>query len=651
MSSNEKNLLNFKNLTVDKLLLIFDKKKEIITQLNDRIAELNKSNLTYFECFEYSMIQESKHVLEFALIDFEQIHPNSEIRSKSSELNKELKSFMIDQSMRKDVYNVISHYYKNQYNDEKQNLSQEQNKYVENTMIEFNMFGLGLDDEKKEKVKELNKKISNQSVDFVRNLSENKTEFEFDLEQLEGMDEKWLQNRVIEGTNKYRVKLQYPDFIPIVEYCKNRETRKFMTEAMGSKCNDNNLSIILDTIKLRKEKAELFGFESHSDFKLQNTMAKNSFTVMTFLNKLVEFIKPIVKNEKEKLIQIATEMDGLLNFEMWDKSYYSRIYIEKVSGLNMSDLKKMFSVESVTNGIFSIYQELLGLSFVDITKSNLESIYADDVKLYAVYDEKTLDLLGYFYLDLFPRDGKYSHAAMFSFVKKSKYNSSISAILCNFDPKLNLEFDNVVTYFHEFGHLMHNMVSTNSISALSGTSCQRDFVETPSQMFEEWCYCKEPLKRLVMSEFVESIDSDLIKKINNQNKQLLGIYNAGQLSYGLLDQTIHSSNIPENTWTFYNNLVKELFDWELSPKINMLANWSHMYGYDTNYYGYLWSKVYAIDLFSFFKNNPLDKEMGMRLRNEILSKGGSLDGMEMLRNFMEREPDENSYIKYLEENV
>ncbi len=193
------------------------------------------------------------------------------------------------------------------------------------------------------------------------------------------------------------------------------------------------------------------------------------------------------------------------------------------------------------------------------------------------------------------------------------------------------------------------MVSTNSISYLSGTQCQEDFVETPSQMFEEWCYCLEPLKRLVTSDYIDSINSELLEKINKQNRQLLGMFNANQLSYGLLDQTIHSSNIPEDTWIFYNNLVKELFGWEISPKVNMLANWGHMFGYDTNYYGYLWSKVYAINLFSFFKKNPLDKKLGMRLRNEILSKGGSLDGIEMLRNFMEREPNENSYIEWLKE--
>jgi Zn-dependent oligopeptidase len=654
MLSIGQSLLNFVNLTVEKLVLIYESQKALTIQLNDRIAGLDKSELTYWDCFEYGMQEEAKYTLEFALIDFEQIHPNQEIRDKSTELNKELMAFGIEQSMRQDVYDVISHYYSNQYVHEQRVLTSEQRKYVENTMIGYNMLGLGLDSDKKEKVKEINKKLSASSSDYHKNIAEVKTEFEFDLSELDGMEESWLANRAIcggiEGRTKYKVKLQYPDYVPIMEYCKNRSTRKFMSEAMGSRCADSNMPIILDAIKLRKEKAELFGFESHTDFKLQNMMAKNSQTVMTFLTRLLDLIKPVVKTEKEKLNELAKELDGLNTIESWDKAYYSRIYTERVSGLNMADLKKMFTIDSVTNGIFSIYQELLGLRFLDITQANPQALYSENIRLFGVFD--ALDLphanpLGYFYLDLFPRDGKYSHAAMFTFVRKSKYNLPISAIVCNFDPKLNVDFDNVVTYFHEFGHLMHNMVSTNQISSLSGTACQRDFVETPSQMFEEWCYCEEPLKRLVTQEYIEQVNLELVNKINKQNKQLQGLFNAGQLSYGLLDQAIHSNSIPEDTWVYYNNMVKELFGWEVSPKVNMLANWGHMFGYDSSYYGYLWSKVYAIDLFSFFKSNPLDNQLGMRLRQEILSKGGALDGLDLLRNFMEREPDANAYINWL----
>jgi thimet oligopeptidase len=647
-------LINFTGLSVSLLESIFLSQKSLMVELNDRIASLNKENLSYSNCFEYSMEMESKRNLEFALLDFEQLHPDPEIRSKSSELNKQLSSFAIEQSMRHDVYDVISHYYTNQYIQEKEQnkLTPEQIKYIENTMIGYNMLGLGLSPDKKELVKEINKKLAAYGSDYNKNIADVNTSFELDITQLDGMEESWLTNRLGSTTDKYVVRLQYPDYIPIIEYCKVRETRKMLSEAMGSRCIDTNMPIILDTIKLRKEKAELFGFESHADFKLQNMMAKNSTTVMEFMDRLMEKIKPLVLSDKAKLLELAKELDGITDLQPYDKSYYGRIYTERVSRLNMSDLKKMFSIESVTDGIFSIYQELLGLKFVDITKSNPQALYAEQTKLFCVFDSSDLleeHPMGYFYLDLYPREGKYGHAAMFTFVRGSKYNKPISAIVCNFDAKSNVDYDNVVTYFHEFGHLMHNMVSTCEIASLSGTACQRDFVETPSQMFEEWCYCEEPLKRLVIPEFINDITPELVSKINKQNKQMQGIFNAGQISYGLLDQAIHSKSIPENTWEYFNELNVKLFGWEISPKTNMIANWGHMFGYDACYYGYQWSKVYSIELFSYFKSDPLNKEMGKKLRDKILSKGGSIDAMDLLRDFLGRDPDADSYINWLSE--
>lgn len=647
------NLLNFSNISIELLVSIFEHQKLLTNLLNDRLAKLDKTKLTYYECFEYNMKEESKYSKIFTLLDFEQLHPNKEIRTKSVELNKELKAFGIEQSMRQDVYDVIYHYYQNQFNDEKPDLTQEQIKYVEKTMIGYKMIGLGLEEEKKELVKEINKKISAFSSDYNKNLADVNTEYEFNLADLDGMAADWLENRLIANTNKYKVKLQYHDFIPIIEYCKVRHTRKIMFEAFGSRCLDTNLPILLDTIELRSKKAELFNFKSHSAFNLQNMMAKNSQTVMTFLTDMVNMIKPIVRSDLKKLTELANELDGINKIESWDTNYYIRIYNEKESGLNMSILKNLFTIESVTNGIFLIYQELLGLKFIDITDENPQALYSPDIKLFSVLNSDDIQLLnpiGYFYLDLFPREGKFGHAAMFTFINKSKYNLPISAIVCNFDPKLNVEFNNVVTYFHEFGHLMHNIVSSCQISSLSGTSCQKDFVEAPSQMFEEWCYHLEPFKKLVLPKYLNIIDfEEIILKLNKKKKLMQGIFNAKQLSYSLLDQAIHSENIPENTWDYYNNITKELFDWKISPKINILANWQHMFGYDSSYYGYMWSKVYAIDLFSFFKNNPLDKELGMKLRKEILSKGGSLDGLDLLRNFMGREPNPNAYIQWLSE--
>lgn len=643
-------LPKFSIVTVENLKEINQRQRVDIKEFNDYIASMDKSILTYEYIFEEEFRRDAYTMLEDTLMSLGELHPDESIRNISVELNTELSTFLVDENMRRDVFSIISHYYNNQYKEEKNNLTAEQVKYVENSYKSYINSGLNLPDEQYNRVKEINKQLSIYSNKYGQNIAEVKTELFFTLEQLDGLTEEWLSLRFDEETNLYKIKLQYPDYIPIIEFCKVRETRKSMVIAYGSRCIDSNIPIIQDTIKLRKERANIFGFESHTDFELQDDMAKNSQTVNTFLDDLMKKLNPLLQSDLEKLRDLAKELDGLIDITQWDIAYYTRIFKERETNLDQRELAKNFSINSITQGIFSIYQELLALTFTEVTEQFPDALYADTdkVKLFMVSNDTTPEIpMGYFYLDLFPREGKFSHAAMFTFISKSLYNLPVSAIVCNFDPELDVEFDNVVTFFHEFGHLMHNLVSTNTIGSLAGTSCQIDFVETPSQMFERWCYCKEPLQRLVKPEKISNVTDELVEKINAQSKIMEGLNNSRQIIYGILDASIHSADPPEDSWNFYNNMVKDLFGYELDPQTNILANWGHLFGYDGKYYGYQWSLVYAIDLFSFFKDKYLDKELGKKLRYKILAVGGTSNGFEVLRDFMGREPDSNAFVNWL----
>ncbi len=642
-------IIDWSVITTELLDQLYNDYVDWVSKSNDLVATYKDlpEKISWYDLYESSMEEDAKYSRCMVLLDMDQLHPNKEIRDKCTEISKKFSAFSIEQSMRKDVFEVYKTYYETNYKSEQDKLTEEQNKLVEKTMIGFKMKGLYLDEETSVKVKEISTRMSILATDYQQNLSNFNEKLEFEPNELLGLDSDWLANRLDKDSGKYVIKAQYPDYVPIMEYCQVRETRKKMYVFMNSRCIDPNVKICMDIIEMRKTKSDLFGFDSHANFKLQNQMAKNYETVMNFLINVKEKITLVSQSDITKLLEIA-KSDSIDKLDVWDTAYYSRLYTEKISSLNMKDLDKMFSIESVTSGILHIYSHLLSLRFVDITETNKSKLYHPEVKMYMVLDEQTEKPMGYFYLDLFPREGKYSHAAVFPLIRKCKYNYPVAAIVCNFDPKLDVQFDNVVTYFHEFGHLMHNMCSTNTIGSLAGTQVERDFVETPSQMFEEWVYSIEPLKLLVKSEYIPTINDELVKKINIQNKTLQGIFYARQLSFGLLDMELHSSCVPSNPKEFYSNLYKDLIGLELPEETNILGSFGHIIGgYDSGYYGYLWSKVYAIDLFSKFKGQELDKELGFDLRNKILAIGGTKSGYTMLEDFLGRKPNINAFIDWL----
>jgi len=268
----------------------------------------------------------------------------------------------------------------------------------------------------------------------------------------------------------------------------------------------------------------------------------------------------------------------------------------------------------------------------------------ESVELYQVLDSHTKLEVGYFYLDLYPREGKYSHAACFPFITKSEHVLPVATMACNFN-KGNLNFDEVETFFHEFGHVMHHLSSESTINSTAAFSCEHDFVETPSQMFEEWCYAKETLQ--MMSD---NLPDELVEKLNLSRKLLQGYHYARQLLFGHYDMFIHSSKYvksglkPKQVFDF---LHKEILELDSSPTTSEPANFGHlMGGYDAGYYGYAWSLVYAKDLFSEFKKNGmLNSELGMKLRKEVLSKGSIRKSLDSIIKFLGREPSNDEFIE------
>ena len=337
-------------------------------------------------------------------------------------------------------------------------------------------------------------------------------------------------------------------------------------------------------------------------------------------------------------------------------------------------------MEHVIRETLGIYEELLGLRF---KKEKAAHVWHRSVELYSVYDEESQNLVGQFYMDLYPRDGKYSHAAAFPLIKRAIINNQVvlpvCAMVCNFNESPNktvsslLNFGEVETFFHEFGHIMHNICSTATLAAFSGTSVERDFVEMPSQMLENWCWDKHILKRLSKHHLTQEQLSDqlILKKIQIKNLNN-ALFTLRQVQLGVFDHLLHTANdlnllsqqsqcetteglsivemrktlkkegLKVDSADLIRNTKEAIALVKYHPATNFAANFGHLLGgYQAQYYGYLWSQVYSCDLFSLFLDHGImDKALGKKYRAIILGPGGSIDSIQHIKKFLGRDPND-----------
>jgi len=630
-------LLNYKDLTTNTLDEVYESFKSQTDLINKSIQSLNLSNLSWNNIVE-PYIKLNNNYVNFSYLTMKQFHEDEKIREYASNISVKLTQYNIDNSMNKDLYKIYKSYYDNQYKLEKPSLTIEQISYIEDIIKNYSKLGLDLPDDKYNQVKEIKKEISQLTNEFELNVDNYKKNFEFTLDQVDGLPESFIKKRLVENKTAIKVSLDYPDYIPMMEYCKNRNVRKQLNFEFACRAKNSNVEIIEKVFLLRQKLAIIFGFENYSDYKLQNSMADSTKTVMTFLDKLHTKIKPLLKRDYDILLSYA--LPEITKLEVYDIAYYTRIHTEKTTLLDKEDLKKYFSVNETVLNVFNIYQILLDYKFTDITSEYKNTLWNSEVKLFKV--ESNNKIVGYFYLDLYPRNGKYGHAAVFPLISKSDNTYPVAAMACNF-AKDYLSFDELETFFHEFGHVMHHMSSISTISGTASFSCEQDFVETPSQMFEEWCYTNKTLKMIS-----PTITDDIIEKIKTQRNILQGYHYARQLTFCYLDMNIHSIKYNYDSFETNKRITKEILDLDIQENTNSIASFGHlMNGYDAGYYGYLWSLVYAKDLFTKFIGRELDQTIGVEFKNTILSQGSIRPSMESIKIFLNRDPNEDAFIQCL----
>ncbi len=638
---------------------IADAKAEIETIIKNPEAPTFENTI---EALEFS--GESLDRLSSIFFNLNSAETSDEMQKIAQEVSPLLTEFSNDITLNIDLFNRIKAVYEQK---DQLNLSTEQATLLDKKFKGFSRNGALLNEEDKLKLREIDTELAKLKLTFSENVLAETNNYQLHItneSDLKGLPEGAIEaakglakSKDLEG---WIFTLDYPSYIPFVTYADNRELRKEITIAAGKKAFQNNefdnQEITLKIAKLRHERANLLGYETHSHFVLEERMAQNPETVQSFLTDLLTKAKPAAEREFAELQTFANELDGIDQLEKWDGAYYSEKLKQRLFNLDDELLKPYFQLENVLNGAFTVANKLFGLTFTEIFDIDK---YHEEVITYQVKDEFG-ELVTIFYADFFPRKGKRNGAWMTSFKSQSIKNGvnerpHVSNV-CNFTkptetkPSL-LTFNEVTTLFHEFGHGLHGMLANTTYPSLSGTSVAWDFVELPSQIMENWCYEPEALALFAKHyETGEIIPQEYVEKIKESASFQEGMATLRQISFGLLDMGFHSNN--PTAITDIKSFEKSAFEnTSFFPDVAencMSVSFSHIFagGYSSGYYSYKWAEVLDADAFAYFQEKGIfNKEVATKFKENILSKGGTELPMELYKRFSGQEPKVDALLK------
>ncbi len=639
--------------------LIEETKHEIDSIANNKEIPSYKNTI---EALDYSGEQLDRVTSLF--FNLNSAETNDEIQKIAQKVSPLLSEFSNDIRLNKKLFKRIKALYEIK---DDLNLTPEQNMLLEKKYKSFSRNGANLPDDKKQKLREIDKKLSKLNLKFGENVLAETNNYELLItnpKDLSGLPdgEKEAAKHLAESKNKkgWLFTLDYPSYIPFMKYADNRELRKTLSLAFGSKGFKNdaldNQQNVLNISKLRFQRAKLLGYKTHAHYVLEERMAKTPEKVSAFLHELLDKAKPAAQKEFKTLEKFANELDGISRLEKWDSAYYSEKLKQKLFELDDEKLKPYFKLENVIDGVFMVASKLYGLTFQKITDIDT---YHEDVLTYKVLDYNG-DLVSVFYADFFPRPGKRNGAWMTSYkpqyIKNGNNERPHISIVCNFTkptkskPSL-LSFNEVTTLFHEFGHALHGMLANTTYPSISGTSVYWDFVELPSQILENWCYEKESLELFARHyQTGELIPMELIKKIKDSSTFQEGMQTLRQISFALLDMIWHGLD-PTKIKDVKSHELKAFEDTLLYPDVPencMSTSFSHIFqgGYSSGYYSYKWAEVLDADAFELFKEKGVfNPAIAKSFKENVLCKGGTEDPMVLYKRFRGQEPNPDALLR------
>jgi thimet oligopeptidase len=543
-------------------------------------------------------------------------------------------------------------------------LQGEDARYRDVLLRDFRRRGVDLGEEQRAELLEIENQLQELGIEFRSNIDEDETTVLLTAEECRGVPERAL-GRVQRKGPLYSVSLVGSAVSDFFAYCEVEETRCKLSLAYSKRAGSRNVEVLEELLRLRSRKARMLGYPTIAHYRTQTRMARTPERVAQFYADLKPKLRRKAERDLAELQAAKREHTGdpEAEFHAWDNSFYrNRLMLSKYAVDNEA-VREYFPIERVTEGIFAVTQDLFGIRFTEISAEAREQgrpMWHAEVRLYQVHDAASGELLGEFYTDLHPRPGKYTHAAQFPLrSRKLLPDGSVAkplvALVCNFtkptaeEPAL-LRHREVETYFHEFGHCLHSILTTADYAEFAGSAVARDFVEAPSQMLENWIWDAGVLARLSRHhETGESLPEETLRGMLAAKNMGSGLSAEAQVFLGMMDMAFHTDVDGEVDTTAVRAQVYR--DTRIFPAIEGLTSqgsFGHLVGYHASYYGYLWSLVYAQDMFSRFeKEGIMNKDTAGEYRRLVLARGGTVEALELVRDFLGREPNADAFLREL----
>ena len=555
-----------------------------------------------------------------------QVHPDEAVRTQAEEGEQEAHRLLTEIGLDRELFDVLAAV-------DVAALDESAARLLELSLRDFRRAGVDQDAEVRERIRALAERETEVAQEFSKGIRDDVRSVVLDPEQLAGLPADYVDGLPAGEDGKVRITTDYPDYVPFMTFATDRDARAELLQAFLNRAWPQNDALLLELLRLRDEHARLLGYADWPSYDAEVKMIGKGDAILEFIDKITEAAEVSARRDYDVLLaRLQQDHPELSTVDSIDKAFYGEVIRKENFDVDAQQVREYFDFGKVRAGLLDVTGRLFGLEYVEVPEAPR---WHEDVAVYDVALDGTQ--LGRIYLDLHPREGKFKHAAQFDLVPGIRERQLAEGVLvCNF-PRGLMEHDDVVTLFHEFGHLVHHVLAgRHAWARFSGVATEWDFVEAPSQMLEEWAWDADILQSFGTDAAGEPIPRELVAKMKAAKEFGKGLYARTQMFYAALSYVLHR-DVPDDITATMRDLQARYDVFGYVPDTHFFASFGHLEGYGSGYYTYMWSLVIAKDLFSAFdKDDMFDTAVAHRYRDRILAAGGSKDAADLVADFLGR---------------